>query len=137
MEVGLGYGQTEGFRLRDPDLELHATVRTLPAVTLYLSYEPVGSYLGLRTGFMRTDALQIIDGAGTVFRGRAEAFLLGAVVGQAVPIRPAFLFVEAGYTLRTFPSVEWTTTGALPATIPRRLDASGWGLAGGIQFPVR
>jgi hypothetical protein len=138
MEVGIGYAQLEGLRLRDPDLELNATLRYLPAVTLYLTYEPLGTYLGMQTGFMRTDALQVVDPAGEVYRGRAEAFMMGAVGGYAFPLSPAFLFVEGGYTLRTFPSVEWTTTpGPLPPGMPRRLDASGWTVTAGIQFPVR
>lgn len=138
MEVGLGYGQTEGLSLRDPTLELNATVRSLPAVTLYLSYEPLGTYLGLRTGFMRTDALQVVDRGGNVYRGRAEAFMMGALAGYALPMDPVFLFVEGGYTLRSFPSVEWTTApGPLPTGIPLTLDVSGWSVAVGIQFPVR
>lgn len=138
MEVGIGYGQVEGLRLRDPELELNATLRYLPAVTLYLTYEPLGTYLGMRSGFMRTDALQVVDPGGEVYRGRAEAFMMGAVAGYAFPLPPTFLFVEGGYTLRTFPSVEWTTTpGPLPPGMPRRLDASGWAVTAGIQFPVR
>jgi hypothetical protein len=138
MEVGIGYGQLEGLRLRDPELELNATLRYLPAVTVYLSYEPLGTYVGMRTGFMRTDALQVVDPSGDVFRGRAEAFMMGGVAGYAFPLPPAYLFLEGSYTLRTFPSVEWTTTpGPLLPGIPRRLDASGWTVALGIQFPVR
>jgi hypothetical protein len=137
LEVGIGYGQTEGFRLRDPALEMNAMVRNLPAVTLYLSYEPVGTYLGLRTGLMRTEALQVVDADGTVYRGRGEAFQMGALAGYAFPLRPTWLFVEGGYTLRTFPSVEWSAPGPLPPGIPLRLDASGWTVAAGIQFPVR
>jgi hypothetical protein len=138
MEVGIGYGQIEGLRLRDPGLELNATVRNLPALTLYVSHEPSGAYLGLRTGFMRTDALQLIDAQGGVFRGRAEAFAMGALLGYAFALPPAFLFLEAGHTLRAFPSVEWLATpGPLPPSAPRRLDVSGWMLAAGIQFPVR
>jgi hypothetical protein len=138
MEVGIGYGQTEGLSLRDPDLELNTTIRNLPALTLYLTHEPTGAYLGARTGFMRTEALQVVDGGGQVWRGRGEAFMLGGLLGYAFPVPPAHLFVEGSYTMRGFPSVEWTVTpGPLPAALPRRLDASGWGLAAGIQFPVR
>lgn len=138
MEVGIGYGQTQGLSLRDPSLELNTTIRNLPALTLYLFHQPTGGYLGMRTGFMRTDALQVVDAWGYVYRGRAEAFQLGGLVGYAVPIHPAYLFLEAGYALRSFPSVEWTDTpGPLPRAVPRSLDASGWSLTAGIQFPVR
>ncbi len=138
MEVGIGYGQLEGLRLRESALELNATVRNLPAVTAYLTYEPAGTYVGLRTGFMRTDALQLVDADGSVFRGRAEAFQMGGVAGFAFPLRPTYLFLEGGYTLRSFPSVEWTVApGPLDPRIPRSLDVSGWSLAAGIQFPIR
>lgn len=137
LEVGIGYGQVQGLELRDPTLELNAMIRTLPSVSLYMSYEPLGTYLGLRTGFLRTYALQVIDADGTVFPGSAEAFLMGGLLGYAFAIDPTYLFIEAGYTARTFPSVEWTVQGPIPAGVPRQLDVSGWGLAVGIQFPVR
>jgi hypothetical protein len=138
LEVGIGYGQVEGFSLRDPELELNTTIRNLPAVTVYLTYEPLDTYVGFRTGFMRTDALQVVDGEGGVYRGRGEAFLMGALVGYAFPVPPAYLFLEGGYTRRAFPSVEWTSTpGPLAPGVPLRLDASGWSLVLGIQFPVR
>lgn len=137
MEVGIGYGQVQGLDLRDPTLDLNAMIRTLPSVTLYLSYEPWGTYLGLRTGFLRTHALQIIDEAGTIYPGSAEAFMMGALLGYAFAIDPAYLFIEWGYTARTFPSVEWSAVDALPAGVPRDLDVSGWGASVGIQFPIR
>lgn len=137
LEVGIGYGQMEGFQLRDPELQMNAMLRSLPAVTLYLSYEPIGSYLGIRTGMMRTESLQVMVADGTVYRGRGEAFQMGGLVGHALDVGPAYFFVEGGYTLRTFPSVEWTSPGPLPRNIPRRMDVSGWTVVGGVQFPVR
>ena len=137
LEVGIGYGQVQGLELRDASLDLNAMIRTLPSVTLYMSYEPLGTYLGLRTGFLRTYALQVIDGDGTVFAGKAEAFMMGGLVGYAFGIGPTYLFTEAGYTARSFPSVEWSAPGPLPAGVPRDLDVSGWGVSMGIQFPVK
>lgn len=137
LEVGIGYGQLQGIELRDPSLDLNAMIRTLPSITLYMSYEPWGTYLGLRTGFLRTYALQVIDNAGTVYPGNAEAFMMGGLVGYAFAVDPSYLFIEAGYTVRTFPSVEWSSQGPLPTGVPREMDVSGWGLTAGIQFPVR
>ena len=137
LELGIGYGQMQGLELRDDALDLNATIRTLPSVTLYMSYEPVGAYLGLRTGFLRTSALQVIDAGGTATPGGAEAFMMGGLLGYAFAIGPTYLFTEGGYTVRTFPSVEWRAQGPLPAGTPRQLDVSGWGLSAGIQFPVR
>jgi hypothetical protein len=137
LEVGIGYGQLQGLELRDSALELNATIRTLPSLTLYLSYEPWGTYLGMRTGFLRTHAMQVVDEAGTIFNGGAEAFMMGGLVGYAFSFDPTYLFVEAGYTVRTFPSVEWSAPGTLPDGVPRDLDVSGWMVAVGIQFPVK
>lgn len=137
MEVGIGYGQLQGLDLREPTLDLNAMIRTLPSVTVYLSYEPLGAYLGLRTGFLRTYALQVIDQTGAVYPGSAEAFMMGGLLGYAFSVDPGYLFLEWGYTARSFPSVEWSAAGPLPAGIPRDLDVSGWGVSVGIQFPIR
>jgi DnaJ-domain-containing protein 1 len=137
LEVGIGYGQVQGLELRDPSLDLNATIRTLPAVSLYLSYEPLGTYLGIRTGFLRTHAMQVVDADGAIYNGDAEAFMMGGLVGYAFAMDPTWLFIEAGYTARSFPSVKWSAPGALPAGVPRELDTSGWGITVGIQFPVQ
>ena len=137
LEVGIGYGQVQGLELRDPSLDLNATIRTLPAVSLYLSYEPLGTYLGIRTGFLRTHAMQVVDADGTIYDGSAEAFMMGGLLGYAFALDPTWLFIEAGYTARSFPSVEWSAPGGLPPGIPRELDTSGWGITVGIQFPVQ
>ncbi|MGK7311059.1 MAG: hypothetical protein ACN0LA_02375 [Candidatus Longimicrobiales bacterium M2_2A_002] len=137
LEVGIGYGQVQGLELSSASLDLNAMIRTLPSITLYMSYEPWGTYLGLRTGFLRTYALQVIDGDGTVYPGKAEAFMMGGLVGYAIGLGPTYLFTEAGYTARSFPSVEWSAQGPLPSGVPRDLDVSGWGISMGLQFPVR
>lgn len=137
LEVGIGYGQVQGLELRDPSLDLNTTIRTLPSLTLYLSYEPWGTYLGMRTGFLRTHALQVVDDAGTIIDGDAEAFMMGGLAGYAFAFDPTYVFIEAGYTVRNFPSVQWSAPGALPPGVPRNLDASGWLVSAGIQFPIK
>ncbi len=138
LEVGIGYGQVQGLRLTDPALDLNTSLRSLPAVSLYLSYEPVGTYLGVRTGLLRAHSLQINDNAGGQYSGSAETFMMGALLGYAFAFDPTYLFVEAGYMVRDFPSVEWSTrTGELLSSLPRTLDASGWMISAGIQFPVQ
>lgn len=135
LELGIGYGQIQGFEMADPDLEIHGSVRDLPSVSLYASYEPWGSYLGLRTGYMKTRSLQVVaEGIDDPFTGDADAFLFGAVVGQAYEVSSLNFFVEGGYTRRAFPSVEWRGPGPLPSGIPRELDVSGWSISTGIQF---
>ncbi len=137
LEMGIGYGQVQGMELRDASLDLNATIRTLPSLTLYLTYEPLAAYLGLRTGFLRTHAMQVMDESGTLFDGEAEAFMMGGLAGYALSLGPTWLFLEAGYTERMFPSVKWSAPGALPPGVPRALDVSGWGITAGLQFPIR
>jgi hypothetical protein len=137
LELGIGYGQTEGLRLSDPGLDLTTTLRSLPAVSLYLSYEPIGTYLGVRTGLLRAQSLQVVDDSGGQYSGKAETFVMGALAGYAFAFNPTYLFVEGGYMVRNFPSVEWSGSGELLATLPRRLNASGWFLSAGIQFPIQ
>lgn len=135
LETGIGYGQLQGFEMEDPTLELRGAIRDLPAVSFYASYEPLGSYLGLRTGFMKTQALQVVpEGGEGSFSGRAEAFLFGAILGHAYAVETLNFFVEGGYTLRYFPSVEWRGGGPLPAGVPRDLNVSGWSVSVGVQF---
>lgn len=137
VEMGIGYGQISGYDLLDPALELRGSVRDLPAATVYASYEPWSVYFGIRTGFMRTKSLQVVEReTGEVFAGNAEAFLLGGLVGYAWSIGDFWAFAETAYTIRSFPSVEWSG-GPLPDQVPRDLQLSGWSLATGIQFPIR
>jgi hypothetical protein len=64
LELGLGYGQTAGFESRDPTLDLKGAVRDLPSAALYASYVPTATYVGLRSGLMKLQALQIYDETG-------------------------------------------------------------------------
>ena len=137
VEMGLGYGQLQGYELEDPSLDMNVAVRDLPSVTLYASYEPWGNYFGLRTGFMRTQALQVIDQVGEGFTGDADAFLFGGLVGYAFAFENLWAFIETAYTLRKFPSVEWRGSAPFPPGLPRELNMSAWSVSAGIQVPFR
>lgn len=136
MEMGLGYGQLQGYELRADELDMNVSVRDLPSATLYASYEPWGNYFGLRTGFMRTQALQVVDAQGTTYSGDADAFLFGGLVGYAFALEDLWAFLETGYTVRGFPSVEWSG-GPLPPELPRELNMNAWFVSAGLQFPFR
>lgn len=133
FELGLGYGQLVGFQAAAEEVELRGTVRDLPSVSFYASYEPLGGYFGLRTGFMTLNGLQFYDAEGAVTSGEAESFLASALVGYAVEVLGFNLFAEGGYSLRYFPSVAWSAD-TLPPEMPRALNLSGWSVSGGIQF---
>jgi len=137
VEMGIGYGQMSGFALADRSLELRGSVRDLPAATVYASYEPWSAYFGLRTGFMKTKGLQVLEEeTGEKFTGESEAFLAAVLAGYAWSIGNFYAFSEAAYTVRYFPSVQWSG-GALPDGIPTELQLSGWTLSTGIQFPIK
>jgi hypothetical protein len=133
FELGVGYGQTTGFGTDVPGLDLRGAVRDLPTVSLYASYVQTGTYLGLRSGFMRLQSLQLYDDDGGSYSGEAESFMAGAALGQAVDLFGISLFVEAGYAFRPFPSIRWTG-GPLPHGAPRSLDLDSWTLGAGLQF---
>jgi hypothetical protein len=135
FEVGVGYGQVAGLDSPVEGLTLKGSVRELPALSLYATYEPVGTYFGLRSGFMRFQGLQSIDTDGVSYAGDAESFLAGAAVGQSFEVMDLFLFVEGAYTFRFFPSVSWGG-GVPPAGTPREISLSGWSVATGVQFGV-
>ncbi len=136
FELAVGYGQTAGFEASTPGLDLRGAIRDLPAVSLYANYEPMGVYLGLRSGFMRTQALQVYADDGSVIPGSAESFLAGTVAGKTFGLGRLTLFLEGAYALRHFPSVQWSPDGPLAPEIPRSLTLSGWSLGTGIQFGI-
>jgi hypothetical protein len=135
FEIGLGYGQTSGFDAREPTIEMKGSIRDLPAVSLYASYDAYGTYFGLRSGLMELSGLQVIDEGGTAYKGSGKSFMAGLLVGQAWSVAGLNLFVEASYLVRDFPSVEWASSTPPPGT-PRSMDLSGWSLGGGVQFSV-
>lgn len=137
VELGIGYGQISGFDLADPSLQLRGSIRDLPAASVYAFYEPLSTYFGIRTGFMRTKGLQVFDrDTGESFTGDAEAFLAAGLLGYAWSVSDFWAFVESAYTVRYFPSVQWSG-GALPAGVPTDLNVSGWSVTAGIQFPIK
>jgi hypothetical protein len=138
FEMGFGYGQMSGFESSDPSLDLRGTIRDLPAVSLYASYEPWGAYVGLRTGYQKLQSLQVFDENGVSFKGRAENFFAGALVGYAKEFAGLNLFVETAVGLRDFTSVEWSGPIGTPplATLPRALAVSAWTVGTGVQFAL-
>jgi hypothetical protein len=137
FEMGIGYGQLVGFDAAAEGLELRGQVRDLPSASLYANYDPLGFYLGLRSGFMKVQGLQLFDEEGNPFNGSAESFLMAIMLGQAKEVLGINVFVEGAYSLRYFPSVDWrgAVSGVpLPTERPRELSFSGWSIGLGVQF---
>lgn len=136
VEVAVGYSQLAGLALDRPGLELVGALRELPSVSLYAAHTASGRYVGLRSGLLQTNALQVFTDEGDVIPGSAQSFQIGAVAGQFLDLGRVFPFVEAGWMLRHFPGIEWKTT-SLPAGVPRRLTLSGWQVLTGVQVAVK
>jgi hypothetical protein len=135
LELGLGYGQMSGFRSGIPGLDLKGSVRDLPTVSLYASYVPTATYFGVRSGFMKLQALQVYDDEGRTWAGEADSFMAGAALGQVADLLNLSLFAEVGYAWRPFPSIRWSG-GPLPPDMPRELSLHGWTAGLGVQFSL-
>jgi hypothetical protein len=136
LELGVGYGQFTGFELRAEGAELYGTVRELPSIGFYASHVATGVYAGVRTGLLKTHALQVVDDAGTVYSGSAEAFQLGTALGYAHDFNGVFPFLELGWMLRSFPGISWDAD-TLPDVVPRELRLTGWQLQAGVQVGLK
>lgn len=135
-ELGVGYGQIAGFHSSEEGLDLRASLRELPAISFYASHEATGFYLGMRTGLLQTDALRLYNEEGRIYGGKAQSFQLGGIFGYALGIGGTYVFVESGWVLRHFPSIEWSGS-EIPEAAPRSLRMSGWQLLIGLQVPIR
>ena len=127
-------GGLTGFDAAADGIELKGAVRNLPAVSLYASYEDFGTYFGVRSGLMEFTGLQVVDAQGESWNGSGQSFLTGVLVGQAWSVAELNFYIEGAYTVRDFPSVEWS--GSPPPETPRSIDVSGWSLGAGIQFGI-
>jgi hypothetical protein len=135
FELGLGYGQMTGFGSNVEGLDLKGAVRDLPTVSLYASYVPSGTYFGVRSGFMKLQALQLYDEEGRSWSGESESFMAGLALGQVLDLLNLSFFGEVGYAMRPFPSIRWSG-GPLPTGIPREISLHSWSVGVGVQFAL-
>jgi hypothetical protein len=142
FELGLGGNVFTGLEATEPTLDLRASLRTLPAVSVYAAGigvpadSPVDPYVGLSFGLAELWNARGYDADGNVYPVEAETFELGATAGLYVDKPLPGLYVEVGYRHRRFGSVAWEAE-TLPAGWPRALDASTWQAAIGWQFRLR
>jgi hypothetical protein len=142
FELGLGGNVFTGLEATEPTLDLRASLRTLPAVSVYAAGigvpedSPIDPYVGLSFGLAELWNARGYDADGNVYPVEAETFELGATAGLYVDKPLPGLYVEVGYRHRRFGSVAWEAE-TLPAGWPRSLDASTWQAAIGWQFRLR
>jgi hypothetical protein len=141
-ELGLGASYLRGYQAVEPSLDLRASLRALPTVSLYTTWErePVSRYLGLGFGLIELWNAQAYGPSGQPWEVEANAFEV--VLSGGLYLEDTFaegLFVEGGWRYRNFHSVRWTPTDeddTLPTEWPRSLDFSGPFLSLGWQLQL-
>ena len=138
VELALGYNYLTGFRSANPALDLRGSMRTLPELSVYATYEKTGvvePYVGIHTGLLDLWHTQAYDTDGQQYSVSSESFQAGVTGGIVVK----GIWLEGSYRIRNFPSLEWVLPGdatVVPAAFPRSLDLSGWSLRLGYQFAI-
>lgn len=137
-EGGVGYTQISGFRLVRNDVDLRGSIRELPTLSFYgirKTNTIFNPYYGISAGFAKLQNVNFYDAAGTQYTATAETFTAGGSLGIALANSAFSPFVEVGYRLREFRSLDYKTSStlSLPTTLPRSLNFSGWHLDVGLQ----
>ncbi|MFL5404000.1 MAG: hypothetical protein ACJ8BF_14435 [Gemmatimonadales bacterium] len=151
-ELAIGYTELRGFESAVPGLDIRATVRELPAVSLYLNHLPQGPdsnktfswYLGFRTGLADLHGFRGYIGvpndgvADSIYAGAGTTFQFGVLAGAVLDFGPLTFFLEPSITRRRFSSIEWTgISGTVADVLPRALDMTTWGFAAGAQISIK
>ena len=128
-ELGLGASYLRGYQSTLPDLDLRASLRALPTISLYATREGglVSAYAGGTFGLIELWNAQAYGPSGQPWDLEARTFELGGTLGFYLQRLLPGLFAEAAYRFRDFHSVKWASTNDedLPADWPRSLDFSG------------
>jgi len=138
VELALGYNYLTGFRSADPAIDLRGSMRTLPELSVYATYERPGRiepYVGVHTGLLDLWHVQAYDAERVQYSVDSESFQAGVTAGAVW----RGVWLEGSYRVRNFPSLEWELpegTTVLPGEFPRSLDLSGWNLRVGYQFSI-
>lgn len=144
LELGLGTSFLRRLASDEPTLDLRGSVRTLPAVSVYVTRPGfLGSsrwqpYAGMNFGFAQLWNARAYDPDGVQYELSGEAFEYGATLGVYLETPPVTgLFVEASLRQRRFDSLGWRLPGdALPAGWPRAINASTFLVSVGWQFRI-
>lgn len=143
FELGLGTNFLRGFAAVEPTLDLRASIRTLPQISVYATFmglaenSPIQPYAGVTFGFAELWNARGYDPEGNVFELTADTYEIGATGGLYMDWSALRgLYVDVGYRVRNFESLNWSTE-TIPANWPRSIDTSGWIVNVGWQFRIR
>jgi hypothetical protein len=139
--LGLAASYMQGIAVRRNDVNLQASIRSLPTIAAYVgrsSNRHVEPFLRLSVGLSELWNAQAVGADGNRSTVNAQTVDYGAMGGVELKhfaIRGFFL--EAGYVARRFPAIDWgKTNGTAQKNWPRHLDASRWQMAFGFRFHV-
>jgi len=135
-QLGIGYSMLTGFAAKEPTLDLHGSIRSLPTLTGYASRQYRGKgpwfYLGGEVGVAELWNARGYDDSSRVYTVAATTLEAGLTAGLYV----AGVFVEAGFRNRDF-ALNWTLPDPikkLPSNWPRSLQLNSWTITVGYQL---
>ena len=138
VEVGFGFNYLTGFRSANPSLDLRGSMRTLPELSVYATYQKTGTiepYIGVHTGLLDLWHTQAYDASGQQYTIDSESFQAGVSGGVFVK----GVWAELSYRIRNFPSLNYALpdeSNTVPLEFPRSFDFSGWNVRVGYQFSI-
>jgi hypothetical protein len=138
VELALGFNYLTGFRSKNTDIDLRGSMRTIPELSVYATYQKTGviePYVGVHTGLLDLWHVQAYDPENRQYKIDSESFQAGVTAGIVVH----GMWLEGSYRFRNFPSLDYTTpegVEAIPSAFPRSMDLSGFTLRAGYQFSI-
>ena len=142
-EFALGFSQTGAYVSRRADRDIRVSLREIPSVSLYATYEPrfrmahksFRVYGGARSGLVELIGGRAFGDSVTA-KLSGETFQIGPVAGVVTKFRGINVFVEGAYMWRNFRSVDWDGETGL-GSLPRAIDFTGGSVSVGVQFEFR
>lgn len=142
LELALGTGYLRGFSAREPSIDLHGSIRSIPTLGVYASRlnafgtGSVVPYAGINMGLVELWNVQAYDAEGREFAIKGTTYDMGGAAGVALDTGPLDgLFAEASYRHRNFTSVDYSGD-RVPPRWPREIDLSAWFVTVGWQFDI-
>lgn len=137
----LAYSQLTGFRSQHPTFDLRGSVREFPRIAWFAQWRPerrLSPYVGLHMGLLQLQSTAIYDSSNAYYPIQGSTWEIGVAGGLVANVSAGTewlgVFVEPGYTLRNFPSIDWGGQKTIPARFPRSLRFTGWEIAAGLAF---
>lgn len=137
----LAYSQLTGFHSQNGTLDLRGSVREFPRLAWFAQWHPerrLSPYAGVHMGLLQLQSVALYDTTGAYYPVQGSTWEIGVSGGFVTNVSAGTewlgIFVEPGYTLRNFPSIDWGAQKTIPQRFPRSLRFTGWEIAAGLAF---